>query len=134
MTGNRTVATAALVESIVVRVGLVSAYVVIWHTSYIFKLFFPELWRIPTSFLLTGDGFSMIMEPYFLYRYISELEVGNARFPRKEDVVYYLMFVSVALIVSLSHELCQGVPSTRDTYVLSHYVLLCLSMFAQALK
>jgi Derlin-2/3 len=96
---NRTVATFCLVESVLVVVGLVSAYRVVWHTSYIFKLI-PELWRIPTSFLLTGEGISLILEPYFLYRYISDLEVGNARFPKREDLVYYLMFVSVALIVS----------------------------------
>jgi Derlin-2/3 len=55
------------------------------------------------------------MEPYFLYRHIRELEVGNARFPKREDLVYYLIFVSVSLIVSL---LSQNAPrSAYDLYL-----------------
>lgn len=80
--------------------GLVPGYHVIYHTYYIFKIP-PELWRVPTSFLLTGGGLGLIFDTYFLYRYLSELEVSNRRFPRKEDLIWYLFCVSAGILVSL---------------------------------
>ena len=72
----------------------------IFHTFYIFKIP-PQIWRVPTSFLLTGSGLGLVFDTYFLYRYLSELEVSNRRFPRKEDLVWYLFCVSAGILVSL---------------------------------
>lgn len=94
---SRTVAVAAFTTSLATRVGLLSVYRILWHTSYITK-FPPEIWRLPSSFLLTGGGMGLLLDPYFLYRYLSELEIGNARFPRREDLVWYLICVSTAIV------------------------------------
>jgi Derlin-2/3 len=96
----RTVSASALVLSLAVHMGLLSGYRVIYHTYYIFKIL-PELWRVPTSFLLTGSGLSMVFDTYFLYRYLSELEVSNRRFPRREDLIWYLICVCAGILVSL---------------------------------
>ncbi|KAL2887789.1 Der1-like family protein [Ceratocystis lukuohia] len=58
----------------------------------------PQIWRLPTSFLLTGSGLGMLFDPFMLYRGLVELEVGNSRFPRREDVVWYLICVSLMTI------------------------------------
>jgi len=71
---------------------------VFWDTGYITK-FPPEIWRFITSFLITNPQFGIILDPYFLYMYLSELERGNSRFPRREDLVWYLIFVSTTMVV-----------------------------------
>lgn len=73
----------------------------IFHVFYIWK-FPPELWRVPTSFLLTGGGLGLLFDTYFLYKYLSELEIANRRFPKKEDLIWYLFCVSAGILVSLS--------------------------------
>lgn len=97
---SRTLSAATLITSVSIYTGFLDGYRVIYHPSLIFK-FPPELWRIPTSFLLTGPKLSMIFDTYFLYRYLKDLEISDRRFPRKEDLVWYLMCVSVGIIVSL---------------------------------
>lgn len=37
----------------------------VFYTPFVFKLPFPELWRLVTPFLLTGSGFSMLFDLYF---------------------------------------------------------------------
>lgn len=61
----------------------------------------PQIWRFGTAFLLTGPALGLLFDTYFLYSYLSQLEVGNARFSRKEDLVWYLMFVGGTIMVSL---------------------------------
>ena len=36
-----------------------------------------------------------------VFQYLSQIETGNPRFPRKEDVLWYLICVSTMIIVSL---------------------------------
>ncbi|KAL2111220.1 hypothetical protein VUR80DRAFT_159 [Thermomyces stellatus] len=93
----RTVSATALGLSLAVHMGLLSGYHVIYHTYYIFKIP-PELWRVPTSFLLTGGGLGLIFDTYFLYRYLNELEVSNRRFPRREDLIWYLICVCAGIL------------------------------------
>lgn len=88
-----------LILSLAVHLSLLPGYYVIFHTFYIFK-FPPELWRLATSFLLTGANLGLIFDTYFLFRYLSELEISNPRFPRREDLVWYLICVSVGILVS----------------------------------
>ena len=61
---SRTIVAAMLVESALVHSGLVSGTRVIFYTSWIFK-FPPELWRLLSSFLLTGGGLSFLFDLYF---------------------------------------------------------------------
>ncbi|KAF6836166.1 DER1-like family member protein (centromere/microtubule-binding protein CBF5) [Colletotrichum plurivorum] len=88
----RTVATVAFVTSLSVLLGIVNAYYLIFVPEYLFK-FPPQIWRFGTNFLLTGPQLGLLFDTYFLYHYLTALEVGNPRFQRREDVVWYLMFV-----------------------------------------
>ncbi|CRK36916.1 hypothetical protein BN1723_015150 [Verticillium longisporum] len=96
----RTVATAAFVTSISVYLGALPAP---WLTFMPEKLFTfpPQVWRIWSNFLVTGPQLSLLFDTYFLYSYTSALEVGNPRFSKKEDVIWYLLFVGGVITVSL---------------------------------
>lgn len=61
----------------------------------------PQIWRLATNFLLAGPKLGMVLDPYFLFSYLRQLEVGSAKFSRKEDVVWYLVTVSGIILVGL---------------------------------
>lgn len=84
--------------SVLCYTNFVSIYRVLWHVDYIFK-FVPEIWRLPTSFLLTRPDWGMLFDTYFLYKYLSELEKGNPRFPKLEDILWYLIYVALSIVV-----------------------------------
>ncbi|KAL0943974.1 der1-like family protein [Colletotrichum truncatum] len=96
----RTLATATFVTSVSVLLGIVSPYWFIFMPDYLYKIP-PQIWRLGTNFLLTGPQLSLLFDTYFLYTYLTALEVGNPRFARREDVVWYLMFVCTVITVSL---------------------------------
>lgn len=60
----------------------------------------PQIWRLATTWLLSGGNISIILDPYFVYMYLSQMETSSPRFTKKEDVVWYLMFVGTLIIVS----------------------------------
>ncbi|CAK7202361.1 hypothetical protein SEUCBS139899_005084 [Sporothrix eucalyptigena] len=95
---SRNIATAVFITSCGVYSGILPGSWFYFHKSLLFKLL-PEVWRIPSSFLLTLPKLSILLDPYFLYSYLSQLEVGNPRFSRREDMVWYLSFVSVVVII-----------------------------------
>ncbi|KYK58706.1 hypothetical protein DCS_05723 [Drechmeria coniospora] len=88
----RTAATAAFALSICIHLGLVPGWWFVWYPRYLWMIP-PQIWRFITSFLITGPKMGLLLDPYFLYSYMSQLEVNNPRFPRKEDMIWYLMFV-----------------------------------------
>ncbi|KAI1458503.1 Der1-like family-domain-containing protein [Annulohypoxylon moriforme] len=88
----RTVATAVFLCSVGVYTGMISAEPFIFHYSLLFK-FPPGLYRLVTSFLLTGSGMSVLFDTYFVFTYLSQLE-NNPKFQNKEDLIWYLMFVT----------------------------------------
>ncbi|KIH90856.1 Derlin-2/3 [Sporothrix brasiliensis 5110] len=94
----RTVATAVLASSVAVHFGFLPGRWMYFHPSAVFKLF-PEPWRIVTAYMVTLPGLSILLDPYFLYSYLSQLEVGNARFSRREDLIWYMAFIGVAVLL-----------------------------------
>ena len=52
------------VESALVYGGLINPMWVIYQTELLYS-FPPELWRLLSSFLLTGGGFSFVFDLYF---------------------------------------------------------------------
>ncbi len=60
----RTLAAAAFVLSIAVYTGFVSFYSVMFHLPYFYK-FPPQLWRLFSSFLITGPDLGIIFDTYF---------------------------------------------------------------------
>lgn len=61
---HRTIVAAMFVESALVYSGSVNYRYVPYHNAYMLK-FPPELWRLVTSFLLTGPGFSFVFDLFF---------------------------------------------------------------------
>ncbi|KFH47681.1 Derlin-like protein [Hapsidospora chrysogenum ATCC 11550] len=93
----RNLATAVLAATIGTTLGLLPANQFFFHPFYLWR-FPPQIWRILTCFLITGPQMGILFDTYFLYRYLSMLEVGNPRFSRKEDVIWYLMFVGGTIL------------------------------------
>jgi len=61
----RTLCALTVATSVPIHMGLVSARHVVYFTPWVFGKFPPELWRLVTSFLLTGPKLGMLMDPYF---------------------------------------------------------------------
>lgn len=62
----------------------------------------PQIWRIASNFLVTGPKFGMIMDPYFVFTYASNLEQTASRFSQPGDFFVYLVFVCTIIVVSSS--------------------------------
>jgi len=95
----RTVATAVFLASVGVYTGMLSMYGFVFHYSMLLQ-FPPAIHRFVTSFLITSKDLGVLMDTYFVYTYLSQLEKGNAKFSRKEDLIWYLMFVSGIIILA----------------------------------
>ncbi|KAI0139376.1 Der1-like family protein [Hypoxylon sp. NC0597] len=93
----RTVATAVFLCSVGVYTGMLSAAPFIFHYSFLFK-WPPALYRLVTSFLLTGPNLGVLFDTYFIFTYLSQLETSNSKFQRKEDLIWYLMFVTAVIV------------------------------------
>jgi len=95
----RTLATATFGISLAVHTGLLPGWWFVWAPRLLW-MFPPQIWRFATAFLITGPNLGLLFDTYFLYSYLSQLEIGNPRFPRKEDLIWYLMFVGGTIMVS----------------------------------
>ena len=81
--------------------GLISFYWLVFAPSTIFTFRqVPQLWRLLTTFVLTGPKLGMILDPYFLYTYGSALETTAVRFSGPGDFFVYLVFVCCVILVS----------------------------------
>ena len=81
--------------------GLISPYYSVFVRDRVFTLTrIPEIWRLVTPFILTGPKFGLLMDPYFLYTYGSQLETEAARFTQPGDFFMYLVFVAAIILVS----------------------------------
>lgn len=52
------------VESVMVYGGLMSGYRIIFAPGFLWKLP-PEIWRLASTFLLTGPQFAFVFDLYF---------------------------------------------------------------------
>ncbi|KAB5575670.1 Der1-like family-domain-containing protein [Coniochaeta sp. 2T2.1] len=77
--------------------GLVSFRWFYFAPSALFQIP-PGIWRPFTNFFITQPKIGLLLDPYFTYQYMRQLEVGNLRFPRKEDVLWYLLTVGTMII------------------------------------
>ncbi|KAK4113813.1 hypothetical protein N656DRAFT_750885 [Canariomyces notabilis] len=88
----RTLATAILAVSVPAHFGLLPFQWLYFTEDTLFRLP-PEIWRPVTSFLLSAPQLGIVMDPYFAFQYLKQLETTNPKFPRKEDVLWYLITV-----------------------------------------
>lgn len=72
----------------------------------IFNTFPPQIWRPVTCFLVDGGNIKLLFDTYFLYHYMSQLEIGHPRFPRKADLAWYLICVGTFILVSFGCLFC----------------------------
>ncbi|OTA98293.1 hypothetical protein M426DRAFT_326113 [Hypoxylon sp. CI-4A] len=93
----RTIATAVFLCSVGAYAGLLSFDPFIFHYSLVWK-FPPALYRLVTTFLLTGPNMSVLFDTYFVFTYLSQLEMSNSRFSKKEDLIWYLIFVAGVIL------------------------------------
>ncbi|UNI18957.1 hypothetical protein JDV02_005186 [Purpureocillium takamizusanense] len=94
---SRTLATATFALSLAIHTGLLPGWWFVWAPRFLW-MFPPQIWRFATAFLITGPKLGLLFDTYFLYSYLSQLEVGHPRFPRKEDLIWYLMFVGGSIM------------------------------------
>ncbi|KAF2484564.1 Der1-like family-domain-containing protein [Neohortaea acidophila] len=97
---SRTITAAAVLLSVPVWMGLINPAMVVFFKDYVFTLrTFPQVWRLVTSFILTGPKFGLLMDPYFLFTYGSSLETASAAFSQPGDFFVYLVFVAAVILV-----------------------------------
>ncbi|KAK3685427.1 Der1-like family-domain-containing protein [Podospora appendiculata] len=94
----RTLATAIFVTSISVHFGLLPFSWFYFTEDRLFR-FPPEIWRLATNFFVSAPQFGIIMDPFFIYQNLSQLELANPKFNRKEDVLWYLITVGGFIIL-----------------------------------
>lgn len=101
---DRTITAAAVLISIPGYVlGFPDLYSMLFIPHRIFTLrALPQIWRLATNFLITGPKLGMILDPYFLFTYCSNLETTAARFSQPGDFFVYLVFCCVVILVRLN--------------------------------
>jgi hypothetical protein len=72
---------------------------IIFHKSYLWQLP-PEIWRLATSFLLTGPGFNFVFDLYFTWVYGTGLELNSPRFTQPGDFFTFVVFLAAVILVS----------------------------------
>ncbi|KAK4103810.1 hypothetical protein N658DRAFT_419975 [Parathielavia hyrcaniae] len=88
----RTLATAIFVTSVSVYTSLLPVSWIYFSEDRLLRLP-PEIWRLATAFFLSGPQIGIILDPYFAYQSLKQLETANLKFARKEDLLWYLMTV-----------------------------------------
>lgn len=102
---------------------LISAYYVAWITQYVFTWrMLPQVWRFVTPFFITGPKFGLLMDPYFLWTYSSQLELEASRFSQPGDFFTYITFVCSVIMVS-------DVPLLRSVDAHNFFSLFRTSLF-----
>lgn len=98
---NRTITAATVLISVPGHLGLYNLVWMLFLKDYVFTISqMPQLWRVLSAFFITGPQLGLIMDPFFLYHYSSQLETGSPRFSGSGAYAFYLTFVSVVILVS----------------------------------
>ncbi|KAL2760756.1 hypothetical protein ACRALDRAFT_2024672 [Sodiomyces alcalophilus JCM 7366] len=92
----RTLSAVVFVTSVGVYTQLIPGHLLGMHSSLIFT-FPPQIWRIFSNFLITRPQLGMLFDTYFVYTYTRSLELDNPRFSKREDLVWYFIFVCSAI-------------------------------------
>ncbi|KAK7709090.1 hypothetical protein SLS57_008815 [Botryosphaeria dothidea] len=77
--------------------GLVPGMPLIFIPQKVFA-FPPQIWRLVTSFFITGPQMSIIFDPYFLYQYGSQLETNSPRFSEPGAFFIYIVFNGLVIV------------------------------------
>ncbi|KAF2457030.1 Der1-like family-domain-containing protein [Lineolata rhizophorae] len=99
---SRTITAAALIASVGVHAGFIPFYYVAFIPQLLWKIP-PDIWRPFSSFLITGAGWGLIFDLYFLYKYSSALETESPRFSRPGDFPTYIAFCWVVILATAGY-------------------------------
>ncbi|KAF8924172.1 hypothetical protein BGZ58_002082, partial [Dissophora ornata] len=89
---TRSMLTATILISLGSAMGLVSPYLLFLDWSSVIYKF--QIHRIFTSCFLTGLGFNMLFDLYFLYTYGTQLEASTYA-GRPADFAWFVLFTSL---------------------------------------
>lgn len=99
---NRTITAATVLLSVPGHLGLYNLIWVLFLKDYVFTIRqLPQIWRLVTAFFISGPSLGLIMDPFFLYHYSSQLETGSPRFSKTSTYAWYLFFVATIIMVSM---------------------------------
>ncbi|WPG98925.1 DER1-domain-containing protein [Acrodontium crateriforme] len=91
---TRTLVATSVIMSALAHFGTIDIMKTIFIPEYIFTYrMVPQVWRLATSFLLTGPSFGILMDPYFLYTYSLALEKSGSKFRTSSDYSVFIVFV-----------------------------------------
>lgn len=107
-TDQRTITAASVLLSVPAHMGILNPGLLIYNNYYVFRLL-PQVWRLVTTFLLTGPQLGMILDPYFVFTYASQLETTASRFSQPGDFFIYLVFVCAVILVSRPLYCCPAI-------------------------
>ncbi|KAL8942708.1 MAG: hypothetical protein Q9216_001512 [Gyalolechia sp. 2 TL-2023] len=95
----RTWTAVTLILSCLIYGRVINGMPFIFQIPLIFKFPIPEIWRMFTSFCITGGGWAVLYDTYFLWTYSSPLERESPRFTRPGDFFYYVLILGVLIMV-----------------------------------
>jgi len=76
--------------------GLISPEYLVYYPPYVWNMSGPQLWRLATSFLLSSPRLGIILDPFFLYKYASDVELQL--FSRLADICVFFVFIASVII------------------------------------
>ncbi|KAL6712811.1 hypothetical protein ACLMJK_009652 [Lecanora helva] len=97
---SRTLTALTFGTSLLFYGGLVNGTRIIFYLPWIFKFPMPEVWRLFTSFWVTGPQLSIIFDTFFLWTYSSGLEKGSGRFSQPGDYFIYIIFTGLIILIT----------------------------------
>ncbi|KAF2151124.1 DER1-domain-containing protein, partial [Myriangium duriaei CBS 260.36] len=68
-----------------------------WQAVFTYRRI-PQVWRLVTTFLLSGGGLSIIFDPYFMYTYGKQLETGSPRFTPPGEFLTFVIFCGSVIL------------------------------------
>jgi Derlin-2/3 len=88
------------IQSLLVYGGVMSADWIWFDPRRMFFKLPPQVWRLATSFLLTGPRLDFIFDLYFTWTYGTGLELNSPRFSQPGSFFVYVVFVCTISAVS----------------------------------
>ncbi|KAJ5693356.1 hypothetical protein N7462_002779 [Penicillium macrosclerotiorum] len=97
---SRTLAAATFVVSLLFWSGLTEGWWIAFDPKKVFWTFPPQIWRLFTSFMLTGPRLDFVFDLFNLWRFSSALEERSGRFSKPGDYFIYILFVGTVILLT----------------------------------
>ncbi|RJE22127.1 Der1-like family [Aspergillus sclerotialis] len=94
---TRTLVALTCAQSVLVFAGVLNPYLILFSPNLLFK-FPPQIWRLCTSFMMTGPKWSFFFDLYHMHNFGSGLEKDSPRFSGPGDFFTYVVFVGTVIL------------------------------------